>query len=184
MWGIPYVRLVSHPVRPSAGSLRASGCPCAGRATALPATWAPSVVAGGSYLFIPLRVRVQSPFLAHSVCCSVTHAVPRVARLPLSGSCTRSERVRHKPLRGQRLSLTLLFFSATALCRGALLRLFPLGVVARGLPASDGLRMPANSRPYFSAGALCYAMQKRASRAPLGRKNAPSPTLRPLNYPK
>lgn len=90
-------------LRPSAGSLRAFGCPCAGRATALPLSPALSGLAGGAYLFIPLSLRVQSRLVVYSQRCGVTQPVRRCAPLPLSGSCTRSERVRHKPLRGQRL---------------------------------------------------------------------------------
>lgn len=180
----PNVRWVSHAIRASAGSLRASGCPCAARATALPATWAPSVVAGGAYLFIPLSLRVQNPYLAHSVCCSVTHAVPRVARLPLSGSCTRSERVRHKPLRGQRLSLRSFFFRLPPCVAAPFSGCFPSVSLPEVCQPPMGSECPPIVDLIFRL-AHCATRCKSALRAPfLGRKNAPSPTLHPLNYPK
>ena len=48
------------------------------------------------------------------------------------------------------------FFSAPALSCAQPARRFPLGAVARGLPAFRSARMPANRRPFLSATALCY----------------------------
>lgn len=61
------------------------------------------------------------------------------------------------PLRGDKppelaaLAPALHFFSATALSSGQPARRFPLGAVARGLPALRSVRMPANCRPFLSA---------------------------------
>ena len=143
--------------RPSLRGLRASAPAASARATALLLSPAPYGSSGFVHMFFPLSVRVQNRSVGvGSALCG--HAPSSSLRaVALVGLLGRERPARHKPLSGTAVVATLRFFSATALFCVHPLRRFPPGAVARGLPPSECVRMPATCSPCLSAGALCYA---------------------------
>lgn len=129
--------------RPSSWGLRAFAPTSSARATALPLSPALYGSSGSLYLFFPLSGRLQNLSVGSIAVRRVANPFRRVAPLPLSGSCTGSDRCATSPLRGTAVVATLRFFSATALSCAHPRRGFPIGGVALSLPPSEGVRLPA-----------------------------------------
>lgn len=113
----------------------------------------------GFRVVVTVRVlRPRCPFRAPA-------PVSRARHNPLTGRAVMAGA--EPPLRGYKppalaaLAPAIHFFSASALSCAQVAMAFPLGAVARGLPLLRPARMPANCRPFLSAGAMNSPSESR-----------------------